>query len=142
MWLPVPERAAAEVQLIWRVDLSDALLATAMCHDDARDGLITQLAACRRTTIEPVSEPLYAARAWLEHASPPVVDDVASLLPGKPVRTREASGQPALRSAGEDSSAVFAGNLRPGDILVIPATRGGLRGTAGPQRPLPLQAYL
>lgn len=120
LWLHGATRQAAEVQLVWRADLDEADLDA----PDAAAGLIERLDACPPGSPEALSVPIAAARRWLDGQEPLSVADA----PGEADPGASAAGRPrrALRWAGDDSAVVTGRELRPGDVLVVPAARGGL----------------
>lgn len=123
LWLHGPERSAPEVQLVWRADLDEEDLEGA---DVER--LTTLLSASRPSSLEALSLPIYAVKAWLRGArDQPEVDDLANTADAEPERSREAPKQKkALRWQGDTVEIVDADKLRAGDTLIVPASRGGL----------------
>jgi CRISPR-associated endonuclease/helicase Cas3 len=113
---------AADVLIIWRddVDLSTTP-AVARSH--------RALQQCPPRAQEGIPVPICAARAWLLRRTILPTADVEGAWSVEYFRaTPPPVGRPALRWAGpsEDSSpCVFADELRPGDILVVPSSYGG-----------------
>jgi CRISPR-associated endonuclease/helicase Cas3 len=113
---------AADVQVIWRADLSPS---------DSQDPAsierewVDTVAAARPTVLEALPVPIGAARGWLQGAGQPEVADVEGLVTeAEPSR----KGRPrwALRWSGPEHSEVIDPRaLRPGDTLVVPADYGG-----------------
>ena len=123
LFLHGAERTAAGVSIVWRGDISQADLAGETLADLMR--LVPPRAA------EAVELPLQVARAWLRHPDGTHAD-VADAPQREPdsfaAGTGRESSRPAFRWAGlEDSrtGAVDASDLRPGDLIVIPADYGG-----------------
>jgi CRISPR-associated endonuclease/helicase Cas3 len=130
LWLHGLTDAMADVNLIWRADLDEALLTR-------DDGTIagTLVSACRPASAEAMPVPVRAVRAWLaagpRERSVPVADiegaaaaaDADGILRGStPVR-------PVLVWRGDDSRiARQARDISPGDTLIIPANYGGITG--------------
>ncbi|HWF20831.1 MAG TPA: type I-U CRISPR-associated helicase/endonuclease Cas3 [Acidimicrobiales bacterium] len=130
---------AASVSIAWRDGLLD---------DDPLDGgeraaddVGLDLAALPVLAAEQVEVPLHAARRWLAGESPPPVSDLEAEAAGDDkVRTvtepfRALAWRQTSRIASEADGGspvggrwtwVEAGDLRPGDALVVPAERGGL----------------
>jgi CRISPR-associated endonuclease/helicase Cas3 len=123
LFLHGPKAGPADVQIIWRADLEQADLRP-------EGGATEVVAACPPSSLEAVSVPFGSARRWLAAAEPLDTADVE----GAPVQTdddrreRGRPGQPALRWRGQDSPdtrVVRPGDLRPGDLIVVPASYGG-----------------
>lgn len=124
LWLHGLERPGVpDVQIVWRADLAEDFLTG---HADAAAELV---AACPPGSGEAMPVPLPAVRAWLAGDAPVPVADVegGQVLepdPGRPT----AAPRPALRWAeGEGSLLSSPDQIRPGDVLVVPAGYGGIR---------------
>jgi len=121
LWLHGPRRSAAKVQIVWRADFADELDAS-RCEE--------LLTACRPSALEAVTIPLSAARDWLrgEEVSASISDVIAASAPeeindwGK----RDQEGRRAFRWNGGKGGWIEASAINPGDVLVVPASRGGL----------------
>lgn len=160
LWLHGPARPSAEVQLIWRTELTlepgEAIEGADSAHserpdtdspaaarakripDEVRQTAVVALTARRPSSLEAISLPIYAARQWLsEEPSDPVSDLTTNVATQGPERrgrrnTRE-PGVVALRWRGEDSEFISADEIRPGDVLIVPCTYGGIKaGTFDP----------
>lgn len=125
LWLHGPKSGPADVQVIWRADIDDKLLT----NDDetALNTLIGRVSAVRPSSLESISLPFVAAKAWLEGRGRGDFGDVdgIGLRPERePHQTR-----PALVWRGDESFVVDdkAHRLRPGDTIIVPARRGGVR---------------
>jgi len=118
LWLHGPRSGPADVQVIWRVDLSDEDLA-------APDRATEIVAAVRPSSLEAIALPYAAACRWLRGAP---LGDVAD-VEGAPddEEAGKGPGRLALRWAGDDSDVISAEQLLPGDTIVVPASRGGIR---------------
>jgi CRISPR-associated endonuclease/helicase Cas3 len=121
LFLHGPERAPASIQVVWRADL------TAADFDDRkRVAELLDLIPPRST--ETVEIPLWAARAWLRSdvAAQVALSDLAEKAPDG---ADERRGKRVFRYAGSDdlrrTGRVFAGDLRDGDLIVVPAEYGG-----------------
>ena len=117
LWLHGPRRQVADVQIVWRADISDGQNAEE-CE--------AILCASRPSTLESVTIPLAVARAWLRGHGAPMADVEAEAAADEP---RPRSDDPELRAfrwTGDRREWVNAASLIPGDVLVVPATRGGL----------------
>lgn len=130
LWLHGEARPGADVQLVWRVGADVAA--------QGIERMTERLQSCRPSALEAVTIPLRAARAWLagaagpDHASDSVADVEGDPADGERVTRREraAMGVTALRWRGDDSTWVGPDDLRPGDVLVLDAARGGLHASS------------
>jgi CRISPR-associated endonuclease/helicase Cas3 len=127
LWLHGPNSGPADVQVVWRADLSYDLL-----QQEDVEAATAAVAAVRPSSLEAISIPFVAARAWL--ASQPARDfsdaEGASPEAGDEPGT---AGRPALRWRGEESEIVWAQSnpndaLKPGDTIIVPVNYGGIRG--------------
>lgn len=120
LWLHGPERASADVQVVWRCDIA---------LDDSPGAVSAQLAALPPSVLESVSIPIWAARRWLGTGEESEIADVEigrEHEQAKPRFPKPMELPVAFRWDGEESTLVTPRNLRPGDVLVVPADRGGL----------------
>jgi CRISPR-associated endonuclease/helicase Cas3 len=123
IWLHGPEKPGADVRVVFR---SDLLLPPD--HDAEASAAVERLLAARPSSLEVLAVPIGAARRWLagERVSP-----IADVLSGdtEPDEIREGDAKPvvALRWRGDGSEWVRADELRPGDTLIVPTDRGGIR---------------
>ena len=126
LFLHGPERTAAGVSVVWRGDLSEA---------DFMEGSGTDLAEVMRLVppraAEAIEIPLSAVGAWLRQYwyEAAEVSDVPAreTEAGAPGSSRVAD-RPAFRWAGHGSprtGLVGPNELRPGDLVVVPAVYGG-----------------
>lgn len=119
----------ADVQVVWRIDLSEDDLQAAFEAkegDQAKELPTLIVAAVRPSSLEAVSLPFVAARRWL--GGDAVVGDISD-VEGAIVDEDSAPqfNKLALRWNGDNSEVISAEMLRPGDTIVVPATRGGIR---------------
>jgi len=132
LWLHGPARSVPEVLVVWRADIEESDLVAAEGEGEEAvqrlESLVNLLAACRPSSIEALSLPIHAARAWLAASEtlPDVGDVMSGSLEDREDRGDAGDGVPALRWAGDGSEIVRSGAIRPGDTLVVPSTRGGL----------------
>jgi len=119
LWLHGPARPGADVQIIWRIGMTGLSAETA----------VEQLSACRPSSLESITVPIKAARRWLagETASS-IADVVSGDTEGSDERARREAPTPdvALRWRGDDSDWIGADKVRPGDVLIVDAARGGI----------------
>lgn len=143
LWLHGPQPTVADVQVVWRSDLS---LPTSEQDRDARlDDAVRLLSAFRPSSLESLSVPLGAARRWLAgEAAQEIADVVISPDDDEDERRRRrrttASNEVVgLRWRGEQSEWVTAQALRSGDVVVVSTSRGGItHGTFDPAAALPV----
>jgi CRISPR-associated endonuclease/helicase Cas3 len=119
LWLHGPEKETSDVQVVWRANV-----------DTSADGIsatIERLAVCRPSTLEAVVVPLTAVRCWLggDGDEPPPFPDAPMHVADESHPSRERSII-AVRWRGADSEGTAARDLRPGDVVVIDCSRGGL----------------
>lgn len=111
-----PKAGPADVQIIWRADMTP----------EAPDTALDVLTLVPPHAGETLAVPLWAAKAWLAGGKSEAVSDLEGVP--TPVMDRRAGGRRAFRWAGPDSphtGVVRAGDLRPGDVIVVPADYGG-----------------
>lgn len=126
LWLHGPSSGPADVQVIWRADLSEELLQ----RGDVETAT-TIVAAVRPSSLEAISLPFATARAWLAgQVAQDLGDTEGAATEGD--ASDGAKGRPALRWRGDESEIVFARSgtdpsLKPGDTIVVPASYGGIR---------------
>ncbi len=137
LWLHGPERQTADVQVVWRAldDLGGfAGRALGDVEDHARKlaAIVEQLLAVRPSTLESITLPIGAARRWLAGETSSSIADVvagdAEESEETPWQRRTVSKEiVALRWDGDDSELVIAAEIKPGDILIVDVSRGGLK---------------
>jgi CRISPR-associated endonuclease/helicase Cas3 len=99
-------------------------------RDPAR--VIPWLEACRPSSLEAISLPIGVVRRWLRGDAPDdagLSDTVTSAVADAADDGRRNSSEELFvgwRWAGDASEPVTGRDLRPGDILVVDATRGGI----------------
>ena len=117
------QRASADVQVCWRADLTEAFddLAT---RDQA---WVEAVGACPPAVGELMPVPIGAIRRWLVGEAD--LADGGDLESGEPDTPIDAAQGPraVLRWRGPEDSEVITdpAQVRPGDLLVIPASLGG-----------------
>jgi CRISPR-associated endonuclease/helicase Cas3 len=113
---------SADVEIIWRADLDDDA-----ASDEIRAATWKErVGVCPPSSLEALPLPVAEARRWLRRtAAADITDEEASPEEDEEGTTR---GQDALRWCGAEDSRtqlVRAWELRPGDLIVVPSTRGG-----------------
>jgi CRISPR-associated endonuclease/helicase Cas3 len=121
LWLHGPSAGPAEVQVVWRTDLTEEVLQRG--DGEAATAIV---AAVRPSSLEAMSLPFATVRAWLANQSAPDLGDTegAALDDEEP----KTSGRRALCWKGDESEIVDARSLKPGQTIVVPASYGGIRG--------------
>lgn len=123
LWLHGPQSAPADIQIVWRVDLTEEHLRS----DDARTA-IGIVGAIRPSALESISLPFASARAWLHGSPVGEIFDVEGTAQGEIDHGHlPRKALKALRWNGSDSDIITAETLRPGYTIVVPAIRGGIR---------------
>jgi CRISPR-associated endonuclease/helicase Cas3 len=108
------DREPASVQVVWRADL-----------DLRRDATLLRelLMLAPPRTGEVLELPIWAARQWLRGSAP----DLADIAEPEHPKSGQ-TGHRAFHWAGPDdprSGMINADDIRPGDVLVVPARNGG-----------------
>ncbi len=119
-WLHGPDRGAPEVQVVWRAEL-DGLLDEESRGDDAA---LEAVESCPPGSMEALSLPLWAVRAWLARTETDSPADVGLTVEDQRL---EPGLRPAVAWRGDDSQVIrSADQIRPGDTLVVPCSYGGI----------------
>jgi CRISPR-associated endonuclease/helicase Cas3 len=112
-----PKAGPADVSIVWRADVTEANLEKA----------VEWIALAPPHAGETLSVPLWAARAWLSRDLR-AAGETADIEGVSAEADDEGPTRPALRWAGPDAPAtgvVSAAQLRPGDVIIVPASYGG-----------------
>jgi CRISPR-associated endonuclease/helicase Cas3 len=123
LWLHGPHSGPADVQVLWRADLDDDILARAR-NAGIADIPATIVGAVRPSSLEALSLPFAAAARWLGGER---VGDIADVEGAASDEPDPGQTRLALRWDGDDSEVISAQELRPGDTVVVPARRGGIQ---------------
>jgi CRISPR-associated endonuclease/helicase Cas3 len=126
LWLHGPGSGPADVQVVWRADLSEDVL-----QRGDLDGATAVVAAIRPSSLEAMSLPFVTARDWLANHPTRDLGDTEGATPDDSDRPKTA-GRPALRWRGDESEIIWAQSdsepsLKPGDTIVVPVSYGGIR---------------
>jgi CRISPR-associated endonuclease/helicase Cas3 len=118
LFLHGPTRQPASVQVVWRADLRAANL-------EGRDYVLEILKRLPPRPAEAIEIPLWIARAWLrdEMGSLDRLSDASESAPDVPEASQ---GKRAFRYLGTDderSRAIWPADIRPGDLIIVPATQ-------------------
>ena len=122
------ERSSADVSLVWRGDVAEADL-----EEDAHTDLKSLLVLVPPRATEKIDVPIWLARAWLRR--PNAAQDRMADVPERPAdgdsditTAADAKERFAFLWAGVDdprTGRVRPAEMRPGDLLVLPAEYGG-----------------
>jgi len=121
LWLHGPASGPADVQIVWRADLTEDVLQ----REDV-EAATAIVAAVRPSSLEAVSLPFVTARAWLADQTVRDLGDTEGATPDDSDEPGTA-GRRALRWRGDDSEIVDATTLKPGHTIVVPTSYGGIR---------------
>lgn len=134
LWLHGPGKNVPEVQVVWRADVdADDLVRAheASAHDSSAAVAVEEWR--RRfdllppSSLEALSVPIAAARAWLNGSTPVGVGDVEGASGGGGDEPTDATRRRlALAPSRSDVSVVSPDELRPGMTIVVPVSYGGL----------------
>lgn len=133
LWLHGPERGLADVQIVWRADLTLELLERAAADtradaERAKDVAIGRVDAMPPLAAEAMAVPFLAARRWLaerpdERREPEFSDVEGGRITDDDQPT---SWRPVLVWRGEQSKVIAGDQVRPGHTIVVPASYGGI----------------
>jgi CRISPR-associated endonuclease/helicase Cas3 len=127
LWLHGIERPSEpDVQVVWRADVDDELLAAARTGDkQSMRALLAMIEACAPVGLEAMSVPAYAVRAWLAGDAPADVADVEG--GGAPTEgDAQSAGRLAFDWRGDESVVIEASDVRGGHTLIVPVGYGGI----------------
>ncbi len=125
LWLHGPNSGPADVQVVWRADLT----ADVLQRGDVQ-AATSIVAAVRPSSLEAMSLPFVTARAWLANQPTRDLGDTEGATTDDSDDLTMA-GRRALRWKGDESEIVCTQSdseptLKPGDTIVVPATYGGI----------------
>jgi len=134
LWLHGPERGTADVQIVWRADVTEELLKHTNEADEAVAGqaadiVLSMIEALPPVSAEAMSVSFLAAKRWLEGQSEPDSFDVEGSvdLDDDALDQRlELPPRAAVVWQGDSSRVIPPKGLRPGQTIVVPATYGGI----------------
>jgi CRISPR-associated endonuclease/helicase Cas3 len=132
LWLHGPERGTAEVRVVWRADIADALAVETGGDASVEEYASSSLAAAPPSSLESISVPLPAFRSWIGSEQGVDLADVegveAALASGATEREDDRKVRPFLIVT--KSGATVHRNtkgLYPEATIVVPNTYGGIR---------------
>lgn len=133
LWLHGPNRGAADVQVVWRADLSAELLQYALTTTEPLAASASEIAvgmveASRPGASEAMSVPFLAAKRWLLGQPEPETSDVegASTEEDEERVPVEQPPRAAVLWQGDNSRVIAPSELRPGQTVVVPSSYGGI----------------
>jgi CRISPR-associated endonuclease/helicase Cas3 len=139
-WLHGPEKESADVLIVWRADVGEDELRAAMemqTENGAPRGILQgmlsslreRIDACPPLTSEALAVPVWAARSWLLTQSAEEESLVGDAGHDAVAHDDEGDGEsrPAIVMRGGECLVVDAKRLRPWDVLIVPASYGGIR---------------
>lgn len=120
LWLHGPNSGPADVQVVWRADLTEEILQQE--NPEMATAIVT---AIRPSSLEAMSLPFTAVRAWLAKQE---TDDFGD-TEGRTLDSKELQnpGRRTLRWQGDKSKIIEAKELTPGDTIIVPTSYGGIR---------------
>ncbi|MGH7501845.1 MAG: type I-G CRISPR-associated helicase/endonuclease Cas3g [Longimicrobiales bacterium] len=131
-----PDRDLPEVRLVWRADLDERTLNEKSNDQPAQreqlaKNLVDQLTICPPSSLESISLPLPAVRAWLARQAAEPFGDVegARELEAEPRGDRDQTASVSrvcvrLRRGGAEI--INGKSIVPGDTLIVPSSYGGI----------------
>lgn len=117
LFLHGPKAGPPDVQVVWRCDLSD----------DDSSGWASTVALVPPVSSEMMQVPFRITRSWLNGTGSSDMADVEGAPPGDDDDDTDV-GPKVLRwrgSRSRETRAIAPHELRPGDTIVVPSTRGG-----------------
>ena len=124
LFLHGADRASADVSLVWRSDIASSDL-----NDGTGTDLKTIMELVPPRSAEMVELPIWSVTAWLNgHAARAAIADVPARDESDRAGRTERTGTKVFRWAGSDdprTGIVSTEDLRPGDLLIVPAEYGG-----------------
>jgi CRISPR-associated endonuclease/helicase Cas3 len=144
LWLHgIGTQAQPEVRIVWRADVTTQQLQAlrnaqadeegdnvspevAASAQTLRDNLSDALACCPPSSLEAMSVPLYAARAWLEGTVEAPLTDVEGGESEDAAVGEAQVNRLAILWQGGEARVVSADKLRPDAVIVVPSSYGGV----------------
>ena len=126
LFLHGPGRASADVQVCWRGDID-------LSSPDLAEKSLDVMALCPPSVSEALSVPVWALRQWMEGGETAMdkLSDVEGSIPESHEAKSDESGIGRVRRViqwrGREEAEVVAdsGQVKPGDVVIIPATEKG-----------------
>ena len=127
LWLHGPESSVADVDLVWREDLTAEVVNACADNRALRLQVETMLRLLPPLSAEALPVPIGALRAWLaggHECEAPVADAEGSSFVD--ATADSGTGRRALRVRAGEVKVVGAADVRPGDTLLVPCSYGGI----------------
>jgi len=115
-------QAPPEVSLVWRADLSQALL------ERHAENALSRIEIAPPGSTEAISLPLWVVRRWLDGGQAADVVDVEGVDLGQGEEPDEPTAVLSIAWRGSDSVVVSPEQIEPGDTVVVPCAYGGIEG--------------
>jgi CRISPR-associated endonuclease/helicase Cas3 len=126
LFLHGPGRASADVQVCWRADID-------LSSPDLAEKSLDVMALCPPSVAEALSVPVWALRQWMEGGETAI--DHLSDVEGSVIEDQETKSDGGgkkltsrvIRWRGREEAEMVAdsGQVKPGDVVIIPATEKG-----------------
>ncbi len=131
LWLHGPERGTAEVRVVWRADIDEDALNEPNREAQVERYASASLAVAPPSSLECISVPLFAFRAWIARKPSPELADIEGEHSDPSFRTSE-RGKRESRSfliVSKSGAEVQrdASDAYPEATIVVPASYGGIR---------------
>lgn len=123
------QKLAPDVQVVWRGDITEEQLASAVTHPAILQALNEQLALAPPSVYEAVSLPVWAVRLWLKQSdglNALGLSDMESAMADEVEQPSPGMMRPVLRYHGVHSEVIMPDEIRPGDTVVVPSKYGGI----------------
>jgi CRISPR-associated endonuclease/helicase Cas3 len=118
LYLHGPKSSRGDVEIVWRADLDDGM---------AEENWIERVRVCPPSALETLSVPIAEAKRWLRGDAKADIPDVEAGDDEDDERRRRECRK-ALRWRGADNERTTLmedGNVSPGDMVIVPSSRGG-----------------
>lgn len=131
-WLHGDAPSNADVSIVWRTDICETCIQESGVEPDDSIAAITKtLLQARPVGIETLQVPIWSFRYWAGSGRYVAESDTDanSVDEASEVGREQDNVQKFIRWRSPNAEIVTANQVRPGDVIVVPSTRGGL--TAG-----------
>ncbi len=121
LYLHGPDSGAGDVEIVWRADIDDSE------YDEREKVWIDRVRVCPPATSEAISVPIGEAKRWLRSEPLGDIADVEKSYDDARQDSAPHEGD-VLRWRGaenDQTQLVTSNEIRPGDVIIVPASRGG-----------------
>lgn len=144
LWLHGPRRGTAEVRVVWRADLDSIALSNVECERDVTRYASASLGVAPPSSLESVSVPLAAFRAWIAVENEGDIADVEGVETDErnPQRNRKRQRSRPFMIAKNSGATLHRDDseLYPEATVVVPSSYGGiLHGNWDPEAKEPVR---